>query len=94
MTTAVERTRALLWGGAFLMEVARNKSLPVALRRKAVVIARHFPTIEQVAVLAQSQRVMFYGTGLASPDEIPPDTEIGEFGPLKASTRLGWPEEG
>ncbi|MBS0576838.1 MAG: hypothetical protein JSS45_10545 [Proteobacteria bacterium] len=94
MTTAVERTRALLWGGAFLMEVARDKSLPLTLRRQAVVIARHFPTIEQIAAMARLRPVDFHGTGLASPDEIPPDTDIGKFGPLKASTRLAWPEEG
>lgn len=93
MTTAVERTRALLWGGAFLMEVARDKTLPLPLRRQAVVIARHFPTIEQIATMARLKPVGFYATGLASPDEIPPDTEIGKFGPLKASTRLAWPEE-
>jgi len=93
MTTAVERTRALLWGGAFLMEVARDKTLPLPLRRQAVVIARHFPTIEQIAAMALLQPVGFYGTGLASPNEIPPGTEIGTFGPLRKSTRLAWPED-
>lgn len=93
MTTEVERTRALLWGGAFLMEVARNKDLPLDVRRQAAVIARHFPTIEQVAVMARL-RPRLYGTGLASPDEILAETKIGPFGPLKASTRLAWPEDG
>lgn len=92
MTNAVERTRALLWGGAFLMEVAQNKDLPRDIRRQAVVIARHFPTIEEVGWMALTLNSDPFGVELASPNEMPPDTEIGKFGPLTWSTRLGWPE--
>jgi hypothetical protein len=35
-----------------LIEIARDKSLPLRLRRCAVVIARHFPTVEDVAGMA------------------------------------------
>lgn len=47
MTTLVERTRALVWAGGFLMELARDRSLPLEIRRKAVDIARHFLTVEE-----------------------------------------------
>ena len=90
MTTPSERTRALVWGGGFLIEVARDTSLPLALRRKAATIARHFPTIEQIA----------------STSSFPPSPEPAEVcrddltswgaelqhGPLKESTGISWPE--
>src|SRR3546814_5792017 len=47
MTMPHERTRALVWAGGFLVDLAHNKKLPVEVRRSAVVIARHFPTIER-----------------------------------------------
>lgn len=52
MTMQDERTRALVWAGGFLVELARNDSLPLNVRRRAVVIARHFPTIEDVSAMA------------------------------------------
>lgn len=52
MTIPVERTQALLWAGSFLIELARDKRLPVDVRRSAVVIARHFPTIEDITHMA------------------------------------------
>lgn len=52
MTMPDERTRALLWAGGFLIELARDDRLPVDVRRSAVAIARHFPTIEQVSAMA------------------------------------------
>lgn len=42
MTMPVERTRAPLLAGGFLIELARDKRLPVNVRRTAVIIARHF----------------------------------------------------
>ena len=91
MTTPSERTRALVWGGGFLIEVARDASLPLALRRKAATIARHFPTIEQIA-----------STSSFPPSPEPVDVCRGDLtswgaelqhGPLKESTRIPWPEE-
>lgn len=93
MTTPVERTRALLWAGGFLIEVARDRNLPLDVRRQAVVIARHFPTIEDLSPMALTSPSPFFGPMLASPDEIPAETDLGRFGPLRYSTRLGWPEE-
>ena len=57
MTMPTERTRALLWAGGFLIELARDKRLPVEVRRRAVVIARHFPTKEDVTDLAFLQPI-------------------------------------
>ncbi|HBD18737.1 MAG TPA: hypothetical protein DC063_00610 [Arenimonas sp.] len=90
MTTPCERTRALVWGGGFLIEVARDASLPLALRRKAATIARHFPTIEQIA------RTSSFPPIASSTDPSWDDltmwaTEL-RHGPLKESTRISWPE--
>lgn len=36
MTLPVERTRAILWAGSFLIQLARDDNLPVDVRRRAV----------------------------------------------------------
>jgi len=92
MTMPEERTRALLWGGGFLIELARDESLPLDIRRRAVVIARHFPTVEDVSFMALVQPSSGLGPGLCSPDEVPDGTKNCRFGPLRYSTRLAWPE--
>ncbi len=91
MTMPNERTRALLWGGSFLVKVARDKSLPLELRREAVVIARHFPTIEDIGSMATPQYTALFGSPLAHPSEVDWRDE-GDPGPLTYSTRLAWPE--
>lgn len=88
-----ERTRALVWAGGFLIELARDRSLPLDVRRNAVFIARHFPTVEDVSIMAQCQRPFGFGSMLEPPDEMDPEIEAGRFGPLCYSTRLAWPEE-
>ncbi|MGN2249801.1 BPSL0761 family protein [Frateuria sp. GZRe14] len=88
-----ERTRALLWAGGFLVELARNDSLPLDVRRRAVVIARHFPTIEDVSAMALFRHPSGLGIGLASPSDVSSRNEGGCFGPLRYATRLAWPEE-
>lgn len=93
MTMPDERTRALLWAGGFLVELARNDSLPLDVRRRAVVIARHFPTIEDVSSMALFRHPSGLGVGLASPAEVRSRNEEGRFGPLRYATRLAWPEE-
>lgn len=93
MTIPVERTRALIWAGGFLIELARDKRLPVDIRRSAVVIARHFPTIEDVAFMAMFRHEPSgLGVGLAPPEETPSWAEDCQFGPLRYSTRLTMPE--
>jgi hypothetical protein len=65
MTMPHERTRALLWAGGFLIELARDESLPIAVRQRAVAIARHFPTIEDVSHMARHPSGL--GVGLDMP---------------------------
>lgn len=91
MTMPDERTRALLWAGSFLVEVARNKGLPLELRRRAVVIARHFPTIEDVGSMATPQYTALFGSPLAHRSEVD-WRDDGDPSPLTYSTRLAWPE--
>lgn len=92
MTMRDERTRALLWAGGLLLEVARDSNLSLALRRRAVVIARHFPTIEDVSSMAIAQQSSGFGLALALPEEV---TFSGDYryGPLRYSSRLRWPNE-
>lgn len=96
MTTPKERTRALVWAGGFLIELARDESLPLTVRRRAVVIARHFPTIEQVSAMALFRHPTGLGMGLDVPDECEHEGEPlsgrPRYGPLRYSTRLAWPE--
>lgn len=93
MTMPDERTRALLWAGGFLVELAQNDALPLAVRRRAVTIARHFPTIEDIASMALFRHSSGLGLGLVAPNEIPLQAEDCRFGPLRHSTRLAWPKE-
>lgn len=93
MTMPHERTRALLWAGGFLIELARDKRLPVEIRRSAVVIARHFPTIEDVSSMSQLRYPIWNHAALASPEEVDGEKQSGRFGPLRYSTRFAWPEE-
>lgn len=93
MTMPHERTRALIWAGGFLIELARDKSLPLAIRQRAVVIARHFPTIEQVSLMAQFRHPSGLGSGLEDPFEFSSLAKECRFGPLRYSTRLKWPDE-
>lgn len=94
MTMPDERTRALLWAGAFLIELARDDDLPLDVRRRAVVIARHFPTLEDVSAMASFRHSSGLNMELASPDETPSWAEDCRYGPLRHSTRLMWPTEG
>ncbi|MEG3191609.1 BPSL0761 family protein [Lysobacter sp. D1-1-M9] len=88
-----ERTRALVWAGGFLIEIARDKSLPVALRRRAISIAKHFPTIEQVGAMPAATSPMRIGPGLVDPNAHPEWAKECLHGPLSYQTRFGWPEE-
>ena len=92
MTMPDERTRALLWAGSFLVDIARDEALPTPVRRKAATIARHFPTVEDVAWLAESIRESVLSIQLASPEQALPERSGWDFEPLRHSTRLSWPE--
>ena len=92
MTMPDERSRALVWAGGFLIEIARDKRLPLDVRQSAVTIARHFPTIEQVSHMALFRHSSGLGMGLEDPAVV--DLADGcPQGVLSTSTRLAWPEE-
>jgi hypothetical protein len=93
MSTPKERSRALVWAGGFLIEIARDQRLPLEVRQRAVSIARHFPTVELVA--GTSRR-------LSSPQQTDSSVDARfdlawlqdlEHGPLTEATRLAWPTE-
>lgn len=89
MTMPDERTRALIWAGSFLVELARDSSLSPAIRRKAVVIARHFPTLEDVKGLAaQLEFPSGFGPSLAFPHNAEDWLKSSPCGPLLHSTPL------
>lgn len=81
MTTPEERTRNIVQAGAFLIELARDKSLPYLIRREAARLARHYPTTSNVRY------------GLECITQIHPEwTESYKWGPLHDSTRVPLPE--
>ena len=92
MTVPQERTRAILWAGGFLIELARDNSLPLPIRQRAVMIARHFPTIEDISSMAMLQHPSGLGLELATPQETSSWSNNYRFGPLRYSTRLAWPD--
>lgn len=94
MTVPDERARALVWAGGFLVEVARDKSLPLRIRQQAVTIARHFPTASEVLLGASlAEKRLGCGLDLAGPKPGDDWTADCPHGPLTYSTRLQWPEE-
>lgn len=90
MTTASERARSLVWAGAFLVELATDESLPINVRRSAVVIARHFPTTLDIDSMASAP---FAPVERTSPEDLVEWLKDFPRGPLLDSTRLRWPEE-
>ena len=93
MTMPNERARAPVWAGGFLIELAQDTSLQLATRRRAVVIARHFPTVEEVRSMALIRHPSGLGLGLEVPDEKLFRDGQSRFGPLRYSTRLTWPDD-
>lgn len=91
MTTPTERTRALLCAGSFLVDLVRDETLPLPVRRKAATIARHFPTLEDVSWIAGSLRESVLSIQMASPEQVFPEEGDWDFTPLRHSTRLRWP---
>ncbi len=92
MTLPDERTRALIWAGGFLIELAQDESLPLRVRQRAVAIARHFPTYQDVSRMALFRLSSGLGMGLEDPAVV--DLADGcPQGVLSTSTRLAWPEE-
>ncbi len=93
MTIATERTRAMMWAGGFLIELAWDERLPLDIRQRAVMIARHYPTIEQVSSMALFRHhPSGLGLELTDPVEDRSWADQCRHGPLRYSTRLDWPD--
>lgn len=93
MTTPHERTRTLLWTGAFLKELSLDKRLPIDIRQQATILARHYLTVGDVRHLAIMAGSSGFEEPLALPNEVPGWEEGCKLGPLLDSTRLPWPTD-
>jgi hypothetical protein len=74
------------------VELARDDGLPLDLRRRAVMIARHFPTVEDISSMALVRDSSGLSPGLSSPHEVQDWDKSLRFGPLKYSTLQARPE--
>lgn len=92
MSTHDERVRALVLAGGFLIQISRDQSLPLDLRRQATVIARHFPTIENVDALLAPEDLLEIGPDCLDQKRLETWCSELKHGPLTGSTRLRWPE--
>lgn len=90
MTTPSERARSLVWAGAFLVELNKDQTLPLNIRRTAAVIARHFPTTRDIQRMASAP---FPDVEVAFSAELADWLKDYPQGPLLDSTRLRLPEE-
>lgn len=75
--------------------MARDERLPLEIRQHAVMIARHFPTIEQISHLAATtaSSPFPFGIELEEPEANPEWREACRHGPLTLATRLRWPND-
>lgn len=90
MTTPTERARSLVWAGAFLVELNKDQTLPLGIRRTAAVIARHFPTTLDIKRMASAP---FPDVEIGSSAELADWLKDFPQGALLDSTRLNFPEE-
>lgn len=84
MSIAEERSRSLIWAGCLMVELAHDRNVALETRRKAVEIARHLPTFEEIAISLPGD--------VLTVDRLASWTSAYEFGPLRYSTRLDWPD--
>lgn len=66
MTMPNERTRSLLQTGAFLKELHADQSLPEHVRNEAHRLLRHYPTVDDLQLMAQVEE-RFMGANLLTP---------------------------
>lgn len=94
MTMPDERTRSIVCAGAFLIEVARDKRLPLDVRQAAVFVARHFPTTSDISWMASPDSARFLS---GPPLIIPSGDDMKEWlngfpkGPLTSTMHLAYP---
>lgn len=94
MTTPHEQARALVWAGGFLIELAHDDSLPLVVRQRAVMIARHFPTAGEVMLSRRlSEGSLEHPQAIVGVEEWEDWVADCPLGALTYATRLPWPEK-
>jgi len=79
VTTRDERTRHILQAGAFLKELRADTKLPKAIRREAIRLLRHYPTVMDLRLLAEIEKSVL-GCGLLTPEFDPSWITAYKFG--------------
>lgn len=92
MSTVEEKARALVWAGGFLVEVARDESLAIAIRQRAVTIARHFPTAGEVVLEANLVLRAAGEAPLVTKEQQASWAKDCKHGALTYGTRFDWPD--
>ncbi len=93
MTIPLERSRAVLWAGGLLVALNSDRRIPMSYRRMATAIARHFPTVEDVAHAATLSLLRDAGGMFEHPRDGGNWQDTGPGSPLTHHTRLNWPSE-
>lgn len=71
MTMPIERSRAVIQAGEFLLELSRDLSLPERVRREAKFLLRHYPSQFQVLLAGRIEEAS--------------DTDVSPMGPVFSS---------
>lgn len=93
MTTPLERSRAVLWAGSLLIALNGDRRVPMPYRQMATAIARHFPTVEDVAHAATLSLLRDAGGMFEHPRDCGNWQDTCPGSSLTHNTRLNWPSE-
>ena len=93
MTTPLERSRAVLWAGSLLIALNGDRRVPMPYRQMATAIARHFPTVEDVAHAATLSLLRDAGGMFEHPRDCGNWQDTCPGSSLTHHTRLNWPSE-
>lgn len=93
MTIPLERSRAVLWTGGLLVALNGDRRVPMPYRQMATAIARHFPTVEDVAHAATLSLLRDAGGMFEHPRDCGNWQDTCPGSSLTHNTRLNWPSE-
>ena len=93
MTIPLERSRAVLWAGSLLIALNGDRRVPMPYRTMATTIARHFPTVEDVAHAATLSLLRDAGGMFEHPRDCGNWQDTSHGSSLTHNTRLNWPSE-
>lgn len=91
MTIPLERSRAVLWAGSLLIALNGDRRVPMPYRQMATAIARHFPTVEDVAHAATLSLLRDAGGMFEHPRDCGNWQDTCPGSSLTHHTRLNWP---